>query len=213
MQKTDQQMRRWSAELQRDMKIGALESSRLATTIKTEVINLPDDAKQKIMQTTETEITLSDRIHELGAFQQWMSTTNSLPVLPIVVRAQVVAQNYFCFIYLGESCFKALRQYLPTNSTTRKCCSFLINNPVRAFRNALAHANWKYKDDYSAIEFWARKGDNKDEALSYFEVSQDQLDLWQSLARCTAYAAFLSLRYRKDDPFWKNAQARSKLDS
>ena len=67
------------------------------------------------------------------------------------------------------------------------------DNPVRAFRNAIAHANWKYLSDYSGLEYWARKSSDPSEPLSRFEVSQSDLSFWQALARCTAYANFLSL--------------------
>jgi hypothetical protein len=73
---------------------------------------------------------------------------------------------------------------------TRKCCRFLTDNPIRAFRNALAHANWRYNEDFSGLRFWARKGSDPSEALREFEVSQLELGFWQALARCVAYVAF-----------------------
>jgi hypothetical protein len=47
--------------------------------------------------------------------------------------------------------------------------------------------------DYSGLVFWARKGDDPTQDPSRFEVSQNDLNFWQSLARCTAYAAFTTL--------------------
>jgi hypothetical protein len=79
---------------------------------------------------------------------------------------------------------------MPSTSTTRRCCRFLTDNPIRAFRNALAHANWRYKDDFSGLHFWARKGSDPNEPLSEFEVSQLELGFWQALARCISYVAF-----------------------
>src|SRR6185369_5608672 len=86
------------------------------------------------------------RLEELIAFQAFMDRANSVPSHPSVVRAQVITQNYLCFVYLGDSGFKVLQKHTAPTSTTRKCCRFLNDNPVRAFRNAIAHANWRYKD-------------------------------------------------------------------
>ena len=108
---------------------------------------------------------------------------------PHLVRAQVVVQNYVCFVYLQESCFVALRRESPAGSTLRRCCSFLTNNRVRSFRNAVAHGNWEYRPDFSGLVYWARKDSDRDQLPTMFEVSQLELDFWQSLARCTAYAA------------------------
>lgn len=210
MQYLDNQMRRWTDHLQKDVRIGVQESFRLATTIRNEVSGLPEDVKIQIVQSAGTTISLRDRLDELDAFQRWMDGANSIAsrLPPEVVRAQVITQNYICFVYLGEACFKELRKCLPSGSTSKKCCKFLTDNPVRAFRNALSHSNWRHVKNSPSIEFWARKSDDKNEPLSHFEVSQKQLDFWQSLARCTGYVAFLSLMYSKDDPFWKNIKRK-----
>jgi hypothetical protein len=54
----------------------------------------------------------------------------------------------------------------------------------------LAHANWRYNEDFSGLRFWARKGSDPNEPLSDFEVSQLELGFWQAFARCVAYVAF-----------------------
>ncbi len=121
MQHLNKQMAQWSDYLQKDVKVGAQESLRLATTIKNEVHKLSEDVKIQIIQSDESKILLKNRLQELDAFQQWMDGTRSLPTLPPeTVRAQVIVQNYICFVYLGESCFKALKKYLPVGSTTKK---------------------------------------------------------------------------------------------
>ncbi len=112
---------------------------------------------------------------------------------PAVVRAQVITQNYICFVYLGDSCFTVLKKELPSGSTAKKCCKFLTDNPVRAFQNAIAHSNWQYLPDFNGLEFWAKKGTDPSEQLSRFEVLQHDLNFWQALARCVAYASYLSL--------------------
>jgi hypothetical protein len=192
MASLDRQMQRWSTRLRDDLRIGLPESNQLATTIEREVAALSNDAKLRV--TEASPIPLKIRIEELVAFQGWMDRVRATSEPhPVVVRAQVVYQNYICFVYLAESCFSVLKRELPPGSTTRKCCSFLTDNPVRAFRNAVAHANWRYLPDFSGLEYWARKGAEPTEPMVRFEVSQQELSFWQALARCAAYSSFLTL--------------------
>jgi hypothetical protein len=192
VEQLDQQMHQWSTRLRDDLRVGPPESNRLATTIAQEVAGLPDEAKQRVRDASP--IPLKIRIEELVAFQGWMDLVHAIPQPhPVVVRAQVVYQNYICFVYLGESCFNALKKELPAGSAAKKCCKFLTDNPVRAFRNAVSHSNWQYLSDFSGLEYWARKGADPTEPMVRFEVSQQDLSFWQALARCTAYASFLSL--------------------
>lgn len=120
----------------------------------------------------------------------FMDIVHSYESPPEFIRAQVITQNYICFVYLGDACFKSLVKATGVGSVTRKCCQFLVDNPVRAFRNALAHANWTYRGDYSGLVFWARKGSDPDEALTRFEVDQNDLNFWQALCRCVAYVYY-----------------------
>jgi hypothetical protein len=188
----DEQMQRWSSRLRDDLNIGPPESNRLATTIATEVAALPNTVKVRIRESSP--IPLDARTEELVAFQAYMDMVHqSGQPHPSVIRAQAVYQNYVCFVYLNEACFKILWRELPVTSSARKCCKVLTDNPVRAFRNALAHANWRYLPDFSGLEFWARKGADSTEPIVRFEVSQADLSFWQTVARCTAYVAYQSL--------------------
>ncbi len=181
MDHLDRQMQQWSTRLRDDLKIGPPESNQLATTITKEVAAIPPEVKQRVKDASQ--IPLPIRIEELVAFQGWMDLIQANEPQPVVVRAQVVYQNYICFVYLRESCFTVLRRELPAGSTGKKCCKFLTENPVRAFRNAVAHANWRYLPDFSGLEYWARKGADPTEPMSRFEVLQQDLDFWQALAR------------------------------
>jgi hypothetical protein len=192
MDSLNKQMQQWSTRLRDDLRVGPPESNQLATTISNEVAALPDEAKQRVREASQ--VPLEIRIEELVAFQGWMDLVHATnEPRPVVVRAQVVYQNYICFVYLGESCFNILKKEMPSGSTAKKCCKFLTDNPVRAFRNAVAHANWRYLPDFSGLEYWARKGAESTEPMDRFEVSQQDLSFWQALARCTAYASFLTL--------------------
>jgi len=182
----------WSEKLMTELKISKEDTSKLATIIASEVRWLPVEAKSEIKEATPVGI--KHRYDELIAFQSWMDIVNNAASHPAVIRAQVITQNYICFVYLSESCFNVLRKHLPSGSSSKKCCNYLINNPIRAFRNAIAHSNWCYKDDFSGIRYWARKGSERDEPLVEFEVSLKDLGFWQALARCTAYAAYENLK-------------------
>jgi len=188
----DRQMRVWSSRLVAELKIKSEDARKLATTIASEVRWLSTENKKEIIEASPVEI--KHRYEELLAFQNWMDIAHKSERHPAIVRAQVIVQNYICFVYLNESCFNILRKHLPRGSASKKCCNFLVNNPVRAFRNAIAHSNWCYKDNFSGIRYWARKGADLNEPIIEFEVNQEDLSFWQSVARCTAYAAYENLK-------------------
>ena len=189
----DKQLREWSGKLQSEVKISAEDSCKLATAISKDVRLLIPEIKEEIERASPVPILA--RHEELTAFQSWMDIVHSsYSSTPPVVRAQLIVQNYICFVYLNESCFSILKKHLPDGSASKKCCSFLVSNPVRAFRNALAHSNWCYKDDFSGLRYWSRKGAEQDEPLSDFEVSSGDLNFWQTLSRGVAYAAYEQLK-------------------
>jgi hypothetical protein len=187
----DLQMKRWSSRLLTDVNIPLGTISCLATTIAGEIRSLSTEEKEKIKDATP--IQLDYRLHELIAFQAFMDQASNALDNPSITRAQVIIQNYICFVYLPETLFRILAKSGPSGSASKKCATFLSNNPIRAFRNAIAHGNWNYRDDYSAIVYWARKGSDPGESLVKFMVDQNELDFWQQLARCTAYAVFSNL--------------------
>ncbi len=163
MKRLDEQMRRWSTRLRDDLNISPPESNRLATTIVKDVGMLSDDAKARIRQSSP--IPMKTRVEELEAFQGWMDRVHATSEPnPFAVRAQVVYQNYVCFVYLKEACFDALRRELPTGSTAKRCCKYLTDDPVRAFRNAVAHGNWRYLTDFSGLEYLGSQGGRPDGA-------------------------------------------------
>lgn len=186
----DQQMAVFAEQLKHDIKVPADAVSKLATTIAADVRFLSVEAKAELR--AATPIAIGDRLAEVQAFQSWMDIAHSVRN-PGITRAQVITQNYICFVYLPESLFRALAKHCPPGSAARKCAQFLSNNPVRAFRNAVAHANWTYRNDFGALVYWARKGAEPDEPLQRFEVEQGELSFWQSLSRCLAYASLVNL--------------------
>ncbi len=166
-------------------------ASKLATHIAANVRFLTAHQKNQIR--AASPVAVEDRVSELYSFQGWMELASNIKGDPRITRAQALSQNYICFVYLPEACFRVLSKVTPADSAARKCSKFLSDNPVRAFRNAIAHANWTYRPDFKAIVYWARKGSDLSEPLERFEVDQDTLNFWQKLSRCVAYAAFLNI--------------------
>jgi hypothetical protein len=186
----DVQIQKFSSFLQDELKLDTDQSNRFATTVSQDLENLSPELKEALK--CSSVIPIKDRFDELIAFQGWMDTSLKVNT-PSITRARVITQNYICFVYLGESCFSILKKNLPSGSPTRKACQFLTDNPIRAFRNAIAHANRKYKADYSGIEFWARKGSDASGPMVKWEVNQTALGFWQALSRTLAYVTFTSL--------------------
>ena len=191
MDHLDKQMQAWSPRLRDDLQINPADSQKLATIIAAEVTALPIAAKQTVV--AASPVLPSERLKELTAFQAWMELASATVGNPGVTRAQVVTQNYICFVYLKDSCFEVLAEVADQGSVLRKCCEYLVRPPVRYFRNAFAHANWQYKPDFSGLDYWAETGSGKNRTLTQFEVTRRDLDFWQALARCVAYSAFLHL--------------------
>jgi len=192
-QNLDTQMLVWAQRTIRDLKLDLMQANRLGSTIESEILSLSLEKKRTLINLSH--VTPQDRIDELIAFQGWMDFAHRIHGNPYVTRAQVITQNYICFVYLGDALFKTLKTILPPPLVTGRCCRFLLNNPVRAFRNAVAHSSWRYRDDFSGLEFWAKKGSDADEPLVYFEVSQEELGYWQALSRCVAYSAYMVLTH------------------
>jgi hypothetical protein len=188
--KIDRQMSQFEVDLLA-LKISKEECNRLATSLYKDVLQLPEEIKQSIY---DAPISIRDRLDELQSYQAFNDGFSGwLPKQPHEIRAQVVVQNYICFVYLGEAVFLKLARGSPPASTLRRCSECLTNNPVRAFRNAIAHANWRYKSDFSGLQFWAKKGNTKEEPMIEWEVSQHTLNFWQALARTVGYIAYSAL--------------------
>ncbi len=190
-QHLDNQMQAFSVRLVEEVKLTPEMAKKLATTIATDVRFLTPEQKAEIR--AASPVPLSNRLDELQSFQGWMDYTHAVNRSPYITRAQVITQNYICFIYLPEACFRILSKACLSGSAARKCSKFLSDNPIRAFRNALAHANWTYRPDFGAIVYWARKGSDPNDTLERFEVEQNDLSFWQALSRCVAYAAYSNL--------------------
>ena len=110
-------------------------AANLATTIAADVRFLSPEQKSEIR--TASPVPLSDRLAELHAFQGWMDHAHSVRNNPFITRAHVLSQNYICFVYLPEACFRVLSKMCPNGSATKKCAQFLSNSPFMHFATQL----------------------------------------------------------------------------
>src|SRR5713101_3556353 len=94
----DEQMAVWSDKIVSEIKILEDDSRKLATKIASDVRFLSPDVKAEIA--AASPVALRDRLQELRAFQTWMDMVANSNTSPFVVRAQVLTQNYICFVYL-----------------------------------------------------------------------------------------------------------------
>jgi hypothetical protein len=187
----DRQLGAFSGRLRTAVGLTGDEAAKVATLVAAEVRFLEPSERAAVF--AASPVPLHNRLDELTAFQAFMDAASRTRGNGPLTRAQVIVQNYVCFVYLSEACFLALRKGSKAGSVTQRCCKFLTDNPIRAFRNAIAHSNWSYAVDFGGLVFWARRGSASNEALSRFEVSQGELGFWQALARAVAYAAYTSI--------------------
>jgi hypothetical protein len=186
IQQLDVRLQEFSSRLRDDLKISAPDSNGLASALRREIQSMDETSRQAL--NSEPPLSTADRIGLLNTFVLWWCTESGRPGN----IGQIMAMNYTCFIYLGESHFRKLRK-CPAGTLARKCGEFLTDNPVRAFRNALAHGNWRGSFDNQGIDFWARKGQDPNQPMSCFHVAVNELNFWYFLAMAAAYGSLLAL--------------------
>jgi hypothetical protein len=192
LQKLNRQLAVHRDRLLSEVGLSADEASKVATLVAADIRFLSSEAKAEIK--AASPVSISARIDELLVFQAWMDLAHSLPKHPVIVRAQVVMQNYICFVYLKDACFEVISKQAAPKSVAARCANHLSRGSVRDFRNAFSHANWQYNSTYTGLECWVRQNArNRSGSLKHFVVSQDDLTFWQTLSRAVAYATYLQL--------------------
>jgi hypothetical protein len=193
MQHLDRQLAIYRDRLCSDIGLSEQESKEVATLVAAEVRLLPAQAKREIVEASPVPI--AARYAELVSYQSWSDLAASVTDNPAVTRASVVVQNYICFVYLKDACFEAIAKLAPRNSVAARTSMYLSRGKVRDFRNAFSHANWSYNATFTGLDCWVLE-DQHDRSgpMRQFEVTQAELNCWQTLARCVAYAAYEELR-------------------
>jgi len=191
-------LREYSSKLRDDLNISPPESNELATAICREIQKLDDQTRQDLQ--SEPPLSTPERLNLLNEFIYWWRTSPGAPGNNI---GQVMALNYFCIVYLGESHLRKLAKCAGA-PLGKKCAKFLTNKSVRALRNAVSHANWRPSVDRLSTDFWARTGEvpvctvNPEcsnapkapvEQMRQYEVSIQEINFWHLLSIATAYAS------------------------
>lgn len=114
MEHLHNQMQSWSPRLRDDLGVSVEASNALATAISADVRGLSAETRASLV--SATPVPLKQRIDELVAFQAFMDTAASIKGAPSLTRAQVIVQNYVCFAYLGDACFRILAQASPPDA-------------------------------------------------------------------------------------------------
>lgn len=189
LQVFDEQLASHAQQLSKDLGLDPFSSRRLATKVYDEISELPSEGRDLLLRSSP--VSPRDRLHQIEqsiAFNAACSR-DIFERVPGVAYAHTVTLCYISVVYLAEPLFDEMFKVLGPDSSGKKCAKYLRKNPIRAFRNALAHGHWRFRDDGSGIDFWARKGSTGNEPMVQWEVSQQDLVFWYSLARATGYAA------------------------
>lgn len=193
MQHLDRQLAAFRDRLLRDVKLTPSEAGKVATMVASDIRFLPVKTKAKIK--AASPVPLSARFEELVAFQSWSDFTTSIKSNPSITRASVVVQNYICFVYLKDACFEVVAKHAAPESVAARASDYLSRGAVRDFRNAFSHANWCYSASFTGLECWVLEDlRNRSGPMRHFEVSQADLNFWQTLSRGVAYATYEQLR-------------------
>jgi hypothetical protein len=174
----DLQMARWAGRLRDDVLVSSSDCAALASAMAAELTASTDPMIRRLAD--RSPVPLRSRLDELVAFQSFADLARDIPSPPLV-RAQVIAQCYVCFVYLKDNWFDSLTETFADSASVSRVARYLTTGRVRSFRHAFAHGNWKYTEDFSGLQYWDR-GFMKPDI-----VSQKDLDFWQSLSRCAAY--------------------------
>lgn len=193
MKHLDHQLAVFRDRLCSDVGLTEDEAGKVATMVAADIRFLPVEAKTEIK--SASPVPLSVRFEELVAFQSWSDFATSIKSNPAITRASVVVQNYICFVYLKDACFEVVARQAAAGSVAARTSAYLSRGSVRDFRNAFSHANWRYNKSFSGLECWVLEDSrNRSSPMRHFEVSQGDLNFWQTLSRGIAYAIYEQLR-------------------
>lgn len=161
----------------------------LATTIHNEIASL-DEVTANTLRVS-IPIPPERYVEEMLAFQSWMDFGRANGNNPVVVRAQVMTELYVAFVWLRDSLVKPCIDHLAEDATLTEIERFFSNGRPRKLRNAIAHGHWYYLPNYDGLEFWAEP--SRGAPHERIEISQPDLDAWQTLSRGTTIAILLAL--------------------
>lgn len=204
MENWDKSLSRHSYRLINDVGVEPQFLSQISTTIYHELSKLTFEQFNAIQGASPVDIEYHYQMlaqHE-KALRDVPDMQNMLSVE--INLGLVIYSYYMTFVYFKDNCFDTARKNLPDRTISKRICRFLLANPVRAFRNSIAHGNWQFlysepnkqgiKTNLRRIVFFANNGESKPDVslqdMSRFEVTIDEIDFWQELSRITAMTIY-----------------------
>lgn len=193
MKHLDDQIFAFYERLVTDINIEPEKTHIVASTVASETENLKSNSSIIEEIAKCSPISLTSRLNELIAYQAWSDFAYQSKQ-PFIVRTNIIVMSYISFIYLKDALFEVILKYTPDNSVSKKCAAYLTSGKVRDFRNAFSHANWEYAPNFRHLECWVLEdARNKSGLVRNFQVTQDDLDFWQTLSRGLGYSIYLTL--------------------
>lgn len=159
---------------------------RIASAVYDEVAALGEETHNRLR--VELAILPETYLEEMTAFQGWMDLANANRTNPFIVRAQMVTQLYFGFVWLRDSLMAPLSLAIADGVTTTIIKFFGKPTDRWTLRNAVAHGRWKYAADFSGLECWDGRP-----PTTYLFVAEKDLEAWLILSKATIISVLLAL--------------------
>ena len=195
----DSQMRdKYARKLISDVKVNQIDASVLASSIFNEASLFSTHLKEKIR--TTSPVPIADRLSQV-----WMAINfygqcgpDQFRAIPGLAYAHTVTMSYISVVSLSDGLFDCVKKGgLPSTSVSKRCVKYLRENPVRAYRNAIAHGNWAANVAKGGIDFWARPGDENTKMEKWF-VSQADLVFWYEFSRVVGLMLLEGIENKND---------------
>lgn len=161
--------------------------SKIATYIDEELSKLDKSDIYKIKEFSPVD--LNERIQELGRFDELVHKVlnNKDKISGNEMTCFITYRSYMLFVYIKDNCFEKTKAITHNGTITKKICTYLTENPVRAYRNAIAHGNFFYSPKDQEIIYYNRNPANQ---ITEYKLKMKEWNFWQELARGTAYTIY-----------------------
>jgi hypothetical protein len=196
----DQRLFKWADRIVKEINIPHDAAKRIASTIEKEF----DTAKTEFLQDIKNlgPITPKRRLYILEGQIFWKQFVRPKilhapePPQGIISKtwwedshkyALLMSSLYMNYIYVGDGFFEFLKKHAPSGSVTKKVAQYIRENPLRALRNALSHANWYLTTN--GIKYFARKGSDPNEPMAEFHASPQDMEFYDDFVSFAGWAA------------------------
>lgn len=196
----DMYMQDYEQELAGELKLTQNQLEKFARTIEGDIKQLDEQQRVEIIEALKP-LSLKDIESQFWTFEGMKMIASFIEGMQnqcggdqasaIFASAQLNLENYFCFVFLRESLFEALRDKLKVSynsSALFKAARFLLKDEVRILRNAFSHATWTVETSNGAnsLKYW----DNGKEYI----MSDRRWTFLRNLASTICYVVIKNLK-------------------